>query len=149
MERICRSRAMCRGIGQWIDELELLDNRAGPSVADEERQRLLMFRTNMNEMDIEPIDLGDEVWQILQSLLALAPVVLCRPIARECLHRRELHALRQIIDGFLVGPACGSDASTQVLEVGFGGLDRERSQHCVDSLLRSHVVLPGLWTVIG
>src|SRR3954447_10547339 len=101
MERIRGARAMCRGIGQWIDELELLDDRAGPPVADEERQRILMFRTNMNEMNIEPIDLGDEVRQILQSLLALAPVVLRRPIGRECLHRRELYALRQIVDGFL------------------------------------------------
>src|SRR3954447_18943926 len=130
MERICRGRAMCRGIGQWIDELELLDNRAGPSVADEERQRLLMFRTNMNEMDIEPIDLGDEVWQILQSLLALAPVVLCRPIARECLHRRELHALRQIVDGLLLGKARRRDAGAQVLEVRLGSLDRERADRC-------------------
>src|SRR5215207_185469 len=146
MERIRRARAMCRGVGQWIDELELLDNRAGPSVADEERQRILMFRTNMNEMDVEPIDLGDEVWQVLQFLLALAPVVLCRPIARECLHRRELHPLRQVIDGFLVGPACGSDPSTQVLQVRLGSLDLERSQHdvCRDRSLVircSHVVL--------
>src|SRR3954453_15108276 len=147
MERICRARAVCRGVGQWIDDLELLDDRAGPSVANEERQGILMFRTNMNEMDIEPIDLGDEVWQVLQFLLALAPVVLGRPIARECLHRRELHALRQVVDGFLVGPACGSDASTQVLEVGLGGVDPERARHCVDSLVRSHVGPP--WIVDG
>src|SRR4051794_12568781 len=147
MEGIRRAGAMCRGIGEWIDDLELLDNRAGPSVADEERQRLLMLGTDVNEMDIEPVDLGDEVGQILQSLLALAPVVVCRPVVRECLHGGELYALRQIIDGFLVGPACGSDASTQVLEVGLGGLDCERSQHCVGSLVRSHVGPP--WIVDG
>ena len=33
----------------------------------------------------------------------LAPVVLGRPVARELLHRRELHALRLIRDDFLSG----------------------------------------------
>jgi hypothetical protein len=61
MESVRFARAMCRGIGQWIDDLQLLDDRAGPSVRDEERQRIFMFRTNVNEMNVQPIDLGDEV----------------------------------------------------------------------------------------
>ena len=85
---------MGRGIGQRIDDLQLLDDRAGPSVRDDERQRVFMFRTNVNEMNVEPIDLGDEMRQGIQFRLALAPIVIRRPIAREFLHRRELHALR-------------------------------------------------------
>jgi hypothetical protein len=42
---------MCRGIGKWIDDLQLLDDRAGPPVRDDERQRVLMFRTNVDELD--------------------------------------------------------------------------------------------------
>jgi hypothetical protein len=49
---------MCRGIGQWIDNLQLLDDRAGPSVRDNERHRIVMFRTNVNEMNLQRIDLG-------------------------------------------------------------------------------------------
>ena len=52
---------MCRGIGERIDDLELLDDRAGPAVGDNERQRIFMFRTNVNEMDVEPVNLGDEL----------------------------------------------------------------------------------------
>ena len=45
--------------------------------------------------------------------LALAPVVLGRPIARERLNRRELHALRRIGDRFPFGPPGRVDAPAQ------------------------------------
>jgi hypothetical protein len=54
---------MCRGVRKRIDDLQLLDDRAGPSMRDDERQCIVMFRTNVNEMNIEPVDLGDEVRQ--------------------------------------------------------------------------------------
>ena len=62
---------MCRGIGKWIDDLQLLDDRAGPSVRDDERQRIFVFRTDVNEMNVQPIDLGDELRQGVQSCLDL------------------------------------------------------------------------------
>ena len=52
---------MCRRIGQRIDNLQLLDNRAGPAVRHDERQRALVFRTNVNKVNVEPVDLGDEI----------------------------------------------------------------------------------------
>src|ERR1019366_10744586 len=52
MESIRCARAMCRGIGKWVDDLQLLDDRARPSVRDNERQRILMSRTNLDEMNI-------------------------------------------------------------------------------------------------
>src|SRR6266481_610620 len=97
---------MCRGIGERIDNLQLLDNRPGPSVRDDERQRIFMFRTNVNEMNVQPIDLGDEIWQGVQSCLALAPVVVRAPIACECLTGRELYALRCVRDCFPFRPLC-------------------------------------------
>src|SRR5688572_25327025 len=105
MESIRCARTMCRGIDKWIDDLQLLDDRAGPSVRDDERQRILMLRTNVNEMDVQPVDLGQKLWEGVQLRLALAPIVVCRPIAREFLDRRELHALRRVRDGLHLGPA--------------------------------------------
>ena len=67
----------------------------------------------------------------VQPGLALAPVVLGLPVARERLHRRQLHALRGILDALLLGPARGRDARTQVLEVRLGDLDRERADRGV------------------
>ena len=82
---------------------------------NEERQRILMVRANVDEMDVEAVDLGDEVRQGLQFLLALVPVVLFRPVARERLHRREPRALRLIFDGLLFWEARGRDARPQVI----------------------------------
>src|ERR687897_1419357 len=125
MECVRCARAMCRRIGQWIDDLKLLDDRSGPSVRNDQRQRIFMFRTNVNEMNVQTIDLGDEVREGLQLLLALAPVVLLRPIARERLHRREPRALRVIFDGLLFGPARRRDAPPKVVEVLFRHVDVE------------------------
>src|SRR2546427_11891393 len=61
MERIGCAPAVRRGIGQRINDLHLFDDRARPSVRDDERQRIFMFRTNVNEMNVQPIDLGDEI----------------------------------------------------------------------------------------
>src|ERR1700674_1654470 len=104
MESVRCACAMRRGIGQWIDDLQLLDDGAGPPVRDDEWQRIFMLRTHVNEMNIEPIDLGDEIWQRVQFRLALAPIVIYPPIARELLHRRKLHALRFVGDRFPLGP---------------------------------------------
>ena len=126
MKRVRCALAVRGRIGQGIDDLQLLDDRAGPSVRDDERQRIFMLRANVNEVDVQAIDLGDEVLYGLQLLLALAPVVLLRPVARERLHHRELWALRDVVDGLLLWEASGDDARTQVIEIRLGGLDRER-----------------------
>ena len=118
---------MCRGIGQWIDDLHLLDDRAGPSVRDDERQRIFVLRTHVNEVNVQPIDLGDELRQGVQSRLALAPVVLRRPIARELLHRRELHALRCIRDRFPFRPPGRVDAPAQFGEFRFRNIHLKRT----------------------
>jgi hypothetical protein len=64
------------GIGERADELELLDDRAGPAVADDERQRVLVLRANVDEVDVQPIDLGHELREGVQPRLALAPVII-------------------------------------------------------------------------
>src|SRR6266850_7294659 len=104
MESIRCTRAMCRGISQWIDNLQLVNDRAGASVCDYQWQRILMVRPNVDEMNVQTIDLGDELRHGIEFRLDLAPVVLSRPIPRERLNRRELHALRCIRDSFSFRP---------------------------------------------
>src|SRR3712207_7045088 len=117
MESVLRARAVRGGIGERADDLQLLDDRAGPAVADDYRERVLVLRANVDEVDVQPVDLGDEVREGLQPRLALAPVVLGRPVASEVLHERARHTLRLILDGLLLGPARGLDASTEVVQV--------------------------------
>ena len=117
MERVRGARAVRRGIGQSIDDLQLLDDRARPSVIDDERQRVFMLRANVDEVDVQPVDLGDELRQGVQPRLARAPVVVRHPVARELLDHGERHALGLIGDGLLLGPVRGRDASTKVVQM--------------------------------
>jgi hypothetical protein len=64
---------VCRRIRQRIDDLQLLDDRAGPPVGDDQRQRIVMAGADVDEMDVEPVDLGDELRQGPQPRLARAP----------------------------------------------------------------------------
>src|SRR5215203_1000625 len=127
MECVLRVPAMCGWIGERTDDLQLLDDRAGPSVVHDERQRVFVVRTNVDEMDVEPVDLGDELLYGVQFRLGLAPIVIRRPIAREFLDRGELRALRLIRDGLLFGPLRGRDAAMEVDEILFRNVDAEGS----------------------
>src|SRR5438132_237273 len=83
-----------------------------------------MFRTHVDEMNVESIDLGDELRESVQSGLALAPVVFRSPIARERLNRRELYSLGCICNRFSFRPLCRVDASAQ-----FGQLRFRKNVH--------------------
>ncbi len=73
-----------------------------------------MFRTDVNEMNVEPINRGDELRQGVQPRFHLAPVVIGRPIVRELLHRRELDALSRITDRLPLRPFSRDDPPTEV-----------------------------------
>jgi len=81
------------GIGERLDDLQLLDDRAGPAVRDDQWQRVRLRRPDVDEVDVESVDLGYELRERIQLRLASAPVVVHGPVIREVLHRRELHAL--------------------------------------------------------
>ena len=98
---------------------------------DDERQRVFMLGTNVDEVDVQPVDLGDELRQGVQSRLTGAPVVVGRPVAREVLHDRQGHALRVVLDRLLVREARAGEASPQVLELRRGDVDRERADRGV------------------
>jgi hypothetical protein len=70
-------------VGEQVDDLQLLDERAGPSVADDERQRTLALRAHVDEVDVNVVDLGDELRDGVQPRLALAAVVLRPLVARD------------------------------------------------------------------
>src|SRR5713101_1512739 len=84
-----------------------------------------MFRTNVNEMNVQPIDLGYELRQGVQFRLDLAPVVICRPIARQRLNRRELYSLGCICNRFSFRPLRRLDAPAQFGQFGFRNIHME------------------------
>ena len=83
----------------------------------DQRQRVLMPGLHVDEVDLDPVDLGRELRKRVQSRRAPAPVVLARPVAGELLQRLVLHALRSVGDELLVGPARRRDAPAQVVDL--------------------------------
>jgi hypothetical protein len=51
--------------------------------------------------------------------------VICGPVTREFLNRRQLHALRPIFDQLLAGPARRENPSAQFSELLFRNVDAE------------------------
>ena len=51
MERIGRSTAVLGGVRELADDLVELDERARPAMSDDERQRVLMRRARVHEVD--------------------------------------------------------------------------------------------------
>jgi hypothetical protein len=92
---------------------------------NDDRQRVLVRRADLDEVDVQPVDLGDEVRQGAQPGRAAVHVVLGGPVAGEFLGHRLLHALGEVGDEFWVGPAGSGDAGAQRLEFRRGG-DRDR-----------------------
>src|SRR5215471_2040938 len=113
------------GIDQGIDDLQLLDDRAGPPMRDDDGQRIFMLRTNVDKVEVEPIDRGDKLRQRVQLRFDLAPVVLRSPVACERLDHRERDALRLIIHCFLVGPPGREHALAKVIECSLRDVDAE------------------------
>src|SRR4029450_13487542 len=107
-------------VGRWIGErsndLEVLDDRPRPAVGDDHRQRMLVTRTDVDEMNVDTIDGGFELRQAVERGFDLSPVVASTPIPNELLQSCQLHALRLISNGFLVRPPRSSDPPAKVME---------------------------------
>ena len=84
-----------------------------------------MPRPDVDEVDLDPVDLGRELRQRAQSRLARASRT-ARPVAGERLHRRQLHALRSVWDELLGRPARRRDTPAQVVDLLLGNLELER-----------------------
>ena len=106
---------------------------------DDERQGVFMFRADMNEMNVEPVDRRHELRQGVQFGLALAPVVICCPIVHDVLDQCELYALGFIIDCLPVRPARRGDAAAQINQCVFRNVDVEGPNYvCPGGLAKSN-----------
>ena len=126
VERIRGAPAVRGRVGERPDHLQHLDHRAGPPVRDDHRQGVLVLRADVDEVDVHAVDLGLELRQRVELLLAAAPVVPVQPVAGERLRRCQLHSLRAVGDELLAGPACRFDTPAQVVDRLLRKLDVER-----------------------
>jgi hypothetical protein len=61
MERVLWSAAVRRRVGERADDVQHLDDRARPAVRDDERQRVLVRRLDVDEVDVKAVDFGHEL----------------------------------------------------------------------------------------
>jgi hypothetical protein len=102
-------------------------SRSWPTMGHDQRHSILMTRADVDELYVETIDLGHKHWQGIQFRFPLSPVIVRAPRADESLELRQLHALGLIGDGLVGGPPCRQDAPVQIVKVGVGNIDAERT----------------------
>src|SRR5437763_13257783 len=102
----------------------------------------------MQEVDVLAVDLGRELWELIQSGFVLAPVVAGAPIFGQVLEVVERNASAPADARQLVGPASASQAVAQIVQVGLGNGYVERlDTHVALLLCVLHVVVRGKrWT---
>jgi hypothetical protein len=62
-------------------------------VRDDHRKRILVAGTDVDEMNVDPVDVRRELWQGIQLRFRLAPVVAAAPVPDQLLQLGELDAL--------------------------------------------------------
>src|SRR5690348_7873784 len=80
-----------------------------------------------DEMDVQPVNLGDELRQRVQPGLGPAPVVIRSPVADERLQVVQLGTLRLIWHRFGIGPSCRRQTPSKVDDRFFGNIGPERA----------------------
>src|SRR5215212_8571193 len=80
-----------------------------------------------NWMSSPSVDFDDELGQLVERRLDLAPVVVGAPVLDERPELRQLDTLRPVADGLPIGPPCRRDAPAEVDEILFRTIDAEGS----------------------
>ena len=86
---------------------------------------LVVLRPDVDEVDVEAVDLGQELRHGIQPRLEPPQVVVGGPVANELLHGRPADALRRVGDGFLLWPARRLEPTAELVDLGLGHLDPE------------------------
>ena len=89
-----------------------------------------MLRAEVEEVELQAVDLGQELGQAVQRGLDLAPVVGGRPVAGQGLHGRQRHPLAVVVDRLTLGPAGRIDPPAQLGRVLVGDADLEGADRC-------------------
>jgi hypothetical protein len=88
VESVLVAAAVRGWIRERTDDLELLDDRTRPTVRDYHRQRIFVTRTDVDEVNVQPIDVRRELRQGIQLRFYLAPVVAVAPVLNQPLQLR-------------------------------------------------------------
>jgi hypothetical protein len=133
------------GIGQRIDHAPEFEDRARPAMRQQQRHRAGMRRAHKQEVDVQPVQRGDELRVPVQQRLALRPVIACRPVLADGLHL--FHVMTGVNDAGAAGRPRGDGvqqkmprlSETKIHVLGHMKTLQCRKHQCADS----HVLLIG------
>ena len=84
MECIGCVAAMRDRIGQRLDHLVKFDDRARPAMGDDQRHRFRMRRTDVQEVNVEPVNLVRELRKAIERALRAGANRSPRPSSGRC-----------------------------------------------------------------
>src|SRR5690606_28257001 len=87
VERVGCIAAMRDRVGQWTDNVEKLYDGTGPAVRQDDGKGARVRRTDMQEMDFQPVDLHVELRISVDPLLEAAPIVPVLPMVDQSARR--------------------------------------------------------------
>jgi hypothetical protein len=126
VDRVGGVPAVRHRVGQRVDHLEELGDRAGPAVREQDRCGVRLGGAHVQEVHPGAVDLGDELRVPVDGGLGGTPVVVVLPVVGELLEVVHRHAAVPAGVGQVVGPACAGQPLLEVVEVGLGDVDPER-----------------------
>ena len=132
MKRILLLPTMRQRIGQGTNDLGEFEDRAGPAVREQHRQRVLVSRTDVQKMNIQPVDPGPVLSEPVEHAFASPPIVLFPPIFHQLFQAMELQALGDIRDRLRLRPSGGCQTALQIIDLGLRnmGFESDDARHC-------------------
>ena len=85
-------------------------------MSEDQRQRVGVRRADVDEVDVDPVDLGQELRVGVESTLEVAPVVVVLPPLQQATEVVGANALRPIRDRFGIGPPGAGEPGLQVVD---------------------------------
>jgi hypothetical protein len=125
------------GVAQGFDHLVEFHDRPRPPVRHDQRQRLGVRRTGVNEVHVEPVEGGDELVEAIQRGLACPPVVGLGPVAADVLDPGQRDALAPVVHHLGFRPPGMSQAESQIVQHRIGYVDAKRLDLVTHSRLPS------------
>ena len=109
----------------------------------------------MEEVNVQPVDLSDELPKAIEPRLAGPPIIAMPPVFHEALQGGQRHALRPVVNRLLLGPARGIQPAVEVVNVRLRDGDGEgadlrhvvklaqvtRSSHCLALYTRLSIAI--------
>ena len=114
------------GMGQRLDDVEELDDRSGPAMADDQRHGRRPAALFVNEVQVDAVYGGGELGEAVDRRFMLAPIELIQPVRAELLHVIEIGAVRPPAIAWHLVPGIVRHPRADAIEGLVGDVDAER-----------------------